>query len=169
MGVSAVGRWRAHCDRASRYGRPATGRIRRRGVEANLVAHSGPSARGSLIQTLVLRDIATDWTECAPLLVREQTLLSTALTELRRQLPFSLQGIDTDNDSVRNAEGAFCEQANIIFTRCRPYRTKRSGICRTEERNRGPTDGWLSTVEGPEADALLAELYCSVRLFVNFS
>jgi len=41
-------------------------------VEADLVAHSGPSARGSFIQTLVLTDIATGWTECAPLLVREQ-------------------------------------------------------------------------------------------------
>ncbi|MGY3341447.1 hypothetical protein ACVI1I_000108 [Bradyrhizobium sp. USDA 4459] len=46
-------------------------------VEADLVAHSGPSARGSFIQTLVLTDIATGWTKCAPLIVRERTLLST--------------------------------------------------------------------------------------------
>ena len=93
-------------------------------VEADLVAHSGPSTRGSFIQTLVLTDIATGWTECAPLLVREQTLLSTVLTEVRRQLPFSLQGIDTDNDSVFINETlkAYCERANIVFTRCRPYR-----------------------------------------------
>lgn len=32
-------------------------------VEADLVAHSGPSARGSFIQTLVLTDIAAGWTE----------------------------------------------------------------------------------------------------------
>ena len=31
--------------------------------EADLVAHSGPSARGSFVQTLVLTDIATGWTE----------------------------------------------------------------------------------------------------------
>jgi hypothetical protein len=43
--------------------------------EADLVAHSGPSARGSFVQTLVVTDIATGWTECAPLLFREQTLL----------------------------------------------------------------------------------------------
>ncbi|MET4608688.1 hypothetical protein ABIB90_008196 [Bradyrhizobium sp. JR4.1] len=49
-------------------------------VEANLVAYSGPSARGSFIQTLVLTDVATGWMECASLLVREQTLLSTVLT-----------------------------------------------------------------------------------------
>jgi hypothetical protein len=35
--------------------------------EADLVAHSGPIASGSFVQTLVLTDIATGWTECAPL------------------------------------------------------------------------------------------------------
>jgi hypothetical protein len=37
--------------------------------EADLVAHSGPVTRGSFVQTLVLTDITTWWTECAPLLV----------------------------------------------------------------------------------------------------
>ncbi|UPK36697.1 hypothetical protein IVB18_04835 [Bradyrhizobium sp. 186] len=93
-------------------------------VEADLVAHSGPSARGSFIQTLVLTNVATGSMDCAPLLAREQTRLSTVLTELRRQLPLSLQGIDTDNDTVfiNEAMKAYCEQANIEFTRCRPYR-----------------------------------------------
>ena len=69
-------------------------------VEADLVAHSGPTARGSFVQTLVLTDIATGWTECAPLLVREQRLLTEVLSELRKLLPFALLGFDTDNDSV---------------------------------------------------------------------
>ena len=32
--------------------------------------------------------------------MREQTVLTTALTELRKLLPFPLLGFDTDNDSV---------------------------------------------------------------------
>lgn len=40
-------------------------------MEADLVAHSGPTARGSFVQTLTVTDIATGWTECAPVLVRE--------------------------------------------------------------------------------------------------
>ena len=44
------------------------------------------------MQTLVLTDIATGWTECAPLLVREQRLLTEVLTELRKLLPFPLSG-----------------------------------------------------------------------------
>ena len=47
-------------------------------MEADLVAHSGPVARGSFVQTLMVTDIATGWTECAPLLVREQTLLTAS-------------------------------------------------------------------------------------------
>ena len=50
-------------------------------VEADLVSHSGPVAKGSFVQTLVLTDIATGWTECAPLLVREQRLLTEVLGE----------------------------------------------------------------------------------------
>src|SRR5271166_3291109 len=69
-------------------------------VEADLVAHSGPTAKGSFVQTLTLTDIATGWTECAPLLVREQKLLTAVLGEVRKRLPFALLGFDTDNDSV---------------------------------------------------------------------
>ena len=64
------------------------------------MAHSGPVTSGSFVQTLVLTDVASGWTECAPLLVREQKLLSEVLTELRRLLPFDLLCFDTDNDSV---------------------------------------------------------------------
>ena len=69
-------------------------------MEADLVAHSGPTAKGSYVQTLTLTDIATGWTECAPVLVREQKLLTGVLSEMRKVLPFPLLGFDTDNDSV---------------------------------------------------------------------
>lgn len=55
--------------------------------EADLVLHCGPVASGSFIQTLVLTDVATGWTECAPLLVREQTVLSEVLNALRQVMP----------------------------------------------------------------------------------
>jgi hypothetical protein len=139
-------------------------------VEADLVAHSGPSARGSYVQTLVLTDIATGWTECAPLIVREQTLLSTVLTELRKQLPFALLGLDTDNDTVFMNETvkAYCEQANIVFTRCRPYRKNDQAF--VEQKNGAVVRKIVGyrRFEGLEAATLLAQLYRSARLFVNF-
>jgi hypothetical protein len=147
------------------WGNPAPGF-----VEADLVAHSGPSARGSFVQTLVLTDIATGWTECAPLLVREQRLLSTVLTELRKQLPFALLGLDTDNDSVFMNETLkeYCGQAGIVFTRCRPYRKNDQAF--VEQKNGAVVRRMVGyrRFEGLEAASLLARLYCSARLFVNF-
>jgi hypothetical protein len=139
-------------------------------VEADLVAHSGPSASGSFIQTLVLTDIATGWTECAPLLVREQHLLSSVLTELRKELPFALLGLDTDNDTVFMNETlkTYCEQAGVVFTRCRPYRKNDQAF--VEQKNGAIVRRMVGyrRFEGLEAATLLAELYRSVRLFVNF-
>jgi len=83
-----------------------------------------PKASGSFVQTLVLTDIATGWTECAPLLVREQGLRVEVLTEMREHLPFAVLGFDTDNDSVFMNETVqeYCRIAGVEFTRCRPYR-----------------------------------------------
>ena len=139
-------------------------------MEADLVAHSGPTAKGSFVQTLTLTDIATGWTECAPVLVREQTLLTEVLGELRKLLPFALLGFDTDNDSVFMNETVrdYCQSASIEFTRCRPYR--KNDQAWVEQKNGAVvrrTVGYRR-FEGLEAAAALARLYGSLRLFVNF-
>ena len=93
-------------------------------VEADLVAHSGPTSRGSFLQTLTLIDVATGWTEYAPVLAREQQLLTEVLGEMRKLMPFPLLDFDTDNDSVFMNETvkAYCQDCGITFTRCRPYK-----------------------------------------------
>ena len=139
-------------------------------MEADLVAHSGPTAKGSFVQTLTLTDIATGWTECAPLLVREQRLLTEVLGEVRKLLPFPLLGFDTDNDSVFMNETVrdYCQEAGIAFTRCRPYR--KNDQAWVEQKNGAVVRRIVGhrRYEGLEAAALLARLYRSVRLFVNF-
>ena len=93
-------------------------------MEADLVAYSGPTAKESFVQTLTLTDIATGWTECAPVLAREQTLLTAVLGELRKVMQFALLGFDTDNDSVfMNATvHDYCVEADVELTRRRPCR-----------------------------------------------
>ena len=139
-------------------------------VEADLVSHSGPYARGAFSQTLVLTDIATGWTECAPLLVREQTVLITALAELRKLLPFPLLGFDTDNDSVFMNESVheYCLRDNIELTRCRPYRKNDQAF--VEQKNGAIVRKIVGyrRFEGLRATRELAKLYSSMRLFVNF-
>jgi hypothetical protein len=138
-------------------------------VEADLVAHSGPTAKGSFVQTLTLTDIATGWTECAPLLVREQKLLAEVLSEMRQRMPFPLLGFDTDNDSVFMNETikSYCSEAGLVFTRCRPYR--KNDQAWVEQKNGAVVRRVVGyrRYEGLEA-AALGRLYAVLRLFVNF-
>jgi hypothetical protein len=139
-------------------------------VEADLVAHSGPTAKGSFVQTLTLTDIATGWTECAPLLVREQKLLVEVLSEMRQRIPFPLLGFDTDNDSVFMNETikAYCDEAGLVFTRCRPYR--KNDQAWVEQKNGAVVRRAVGyrRYEGLEAATALGRLYTALRLFVNF-
>jgi hypothetical protein len=149
----------------SDWGDPAPGHM-----EADLVSHSGPVAKGSWAWTLTLTDIATGWTECAPLLVREQTLLVAVLSELRKLMPFPLLGFDSDNDSVFINETVrdYCVATGITFTRCRPYR--KNDQAWVEQKNGSVVRRLVGyrRFEGLEAASVLAELYAASRLFVNF-
>jgi hypothetical protein len=138
-------------------------------VEPDLVAHSGPTAKGSFVQTLTMTKIATGWTESAPL-VREQKLLTEVLSEVRKRMPFTLLGFDTDRDGVFMNETvkSYCEEAALVFTRCRPYR--KNNQARVEQKNGAVvrrTVGYRR-YEGLEAEAGLARLHSAFRLFVNF-
>lgn len=147
------------------WGDPAPGHM-----EADLVSHSGPIAKGSWAWTLTLTDIATGWTECAPLLVREQTLLVAVLSELRKLMPFPLLGFDSDNDSVFINETVrdYCAATGVTFTRCRPYR--KNDQAWVEQKNGSVVRRLVGyrRFEGLEAARSLAELYAASRLFVNF-
>ncbi|NEI74520.1 hypothetical protein GR212_33780 [Rhizobium lusitanum] len=92
------------------------------------------------------------------------------MTELRRLMPFLLLGIDTDNDSVFINETIrdYCVNSDIEFARCRPYRKNDQAY--VEQKNGSVIRRIVGyhRYEGVEAAAILAELYRSVRLFVNF-
>lgn len=57
-------------------------------MEMDLVAYCGEVNRGSYVHSLVLTDIASGWTEAAPIVVREGTLVVETLERIRAGLPF---------------------------------------------------------------------------------
>jgi hypothetical protein len=93
-------------------------------VEVDFVAHGGGSAAGSFVQTLVLTDIATGWTECVPVLMRNGALVIEALKQARTLFPFPLAGVDFDNDGSFMNEGVvgWCREQELEVTRSRAYR-----------------------------------------------
>lgn len=139
-------------------------------TEADLVAHCGGSLVGSFVHTLTITDIASGWTECAALAVREGTLVVEGVTRLRGMLPFRLLGLDTDNGSefLNETMLAYCREQSIEFTRSRPYR--KNDQAWVEQKNGAVVRRLVGydRLEGLKAAEALTRLYASSRLFVNF-
>jgi hypothetical protein len=139
-------------------------------VEIDLVGHDGGLAAGDYCQTLDLTDIATTWTETMAVRNKAQAWVFAALKKLRKNLPFSLLGIDSDNGSefINKYLTDYCQEQKLSFTRSRPYR--KNDNCYVEQKNysvvrravgyqRYDTEVQLS---------LLNELYDTLRLYSNF-
>lgn len=93
-------------------------------VEVDFVAHSGTSSSGSFVQTMVLTDIATGWTECIPVRTRDSGNVIVAIKQARSLFPFPLLDFDFDNDSAfMNAfVVSWCRSEELEVTRSRAYR-----------------------------------------------
>jgi hypothetical protein len=138
--------------------------------EADLVAHCGPWAEGAFLQTLVLTDVATGWTECLALPHRSQHTVIQALDRARALLPMPLLGLDTDNgmEFINTDLLDYCKRERITFTRGRV--AKKNDQCFVEQKNGAIVRQLVGydRFEGEQAYRQLAELYRAVRLYVNF-
>jgi hypothetical protein len=138
--------------------------------EMDMVVHCGKSTVGSYVHSLVLTDIASGWTEAIAMVVREQTLIVESVSEVRTKLPFTVRGLDVDNDSafINDTLVDYCRDNEIELTRCRAY--KKNDQAWIEQKNGAVIRRMVGygRLEGAAAAAALNKLYTSVRLFVNF-
>jgi hypothetical protein len=139
-------------------------------AEIDLVGHDGGVAAGDYCQTLDLTDIATTWTETEAVPNKAQTWVFEALKNLRKNLPFPLLGIDSDNGSefINKHLAAYCKLEKLSFTRSRPYR--KNDNCFVEQKNysvvrRAVGYQRYDTVAQLQ---LLNEIYATLRLYTNF-
>jgi hypothetical protein len=139
-------------------------------MEADLVSHGGESTAGSFVHTLTLTDVASGWTECVALVVRDGALVVAALEQLRTRMPFPLRGFDTDNGSefMNETVAAYCSQHGIPRTRSRPYH--KNDQAWVEQKNGSVVRRLVGyrRLEGLAAAAALSRLYAASRVFVNF-
>jgi hypothetical protein len=130
-------------------------------VEIDLVSHSGNSGGGHFIYSLNLTDIFTGWVETRAVLGKGERGIVAALDEIRRQLPFPLCAIDSDNGSefINDHLYRYCQRLHIQFTRGRPY--KKDDNAHIEQKNWTHVRkllGW-ERYDSPEALAAINDLY----------
>jgi len=138
--------------------------------EGDLVAHCGDRVDGAFLNTLVLTDIASSWTEFFPIIKKGSENVISSLEVLQQILPFPLLGLDTDNGSefINYALLDFCRIHKITFTRSRAY--KKNDQAHVEEKNGSIVRRLIGydRFEGLDAYNALSELYATLRLYINF-
>ena len=146
------------------WGNPAPG-----WVEVDFVAHGGTTVSGAFVQTMVLTDVATGWTECIPIVVREAEMVVHALGRARELFPFPLRGVDFDNDSLfmNDLVVGWCRAAGLEVTRSRAYR--KNDQAWVEQKNGAIVRRLVGygRFEGVLAGESLGRLYASARLHGN--
>lgn len=139
--------------------------------EIDMVEHcGGPKTDGDFVHTLTMTDIATGWTECVAMRVREQMLIVGAFEQVAAVLPFAMLGVDSDNDSAFMSQSVFdyCKGHGLVQTRSRAY--KKNDQAWVEQKNGSIVRRLVGygRLSGVEATKALATLYASSRLYVNF-
>jgi hypothetical protein len=138
--------------------------------EMDMVVHCGKSTIGSYVHSLVLTDIASGWTEAIAMVVREQTLITESVSSVRTKLPFTVRGLDVDNDSafINSTLVDYCRDNKIELTRCRAY--KKNDQAWIEQKNGAVIRRMVGygRLEGTQTAIVLNKLYSAARLFVNF-
>jgi hypothetical protein len=139
--------------------------------EIDMVEHcGGPKTDGDYVHSLVLTDVATGWTECVAMPVRDQTLVVQGLAKAAGDLPFPMRGVDSDNDSAFMNETVFdyCRARGLEQTRSRAY--KKNDQAWVEQKNGAIVRRLVGygRLSGMKATSALARLYEVSRLYINF-
>ncbi|MFR3302057.1 MAG: integrase catalytic domain-containing protein [Bifidobacterium pullorum] len=133
-------------------------------VEADTVAHCGPSLRGEFCRTLTVVDFATGWTENASARNNAYRNLSLAEAVIEERLPFRIRSYDSDNGSeFINADFiAHLQAIDVEQTRSRPYRKNDQATVESRNNHVVRRHAFYYRYEPPELD-LLNELWSSSR------
>jgi hypothetical protein len=137
--------------------------------EIDLVQQDGGNPRGSFACTLNVTDVSSGWTEMQAVLTKAQKHVFAALEHIRRNLPFPLLGIDSDNGAefINDELIRYCDREQLTFTRARVGRKNDNPYI--EQKNWSVIRRLVGygRYETQRQVNLLNALYAIYRLYVN--
>jgi hypothetical protein len=103
--------------------------------EADTVAHEGGNSCGEYCLSLNATDVYSGWVELRPLLNRAHRWVKEEAENIRKELPFPMMGLDSDNggEFINYQLLGWAEEKHITFTRARSYR--KNDNCFVEQKN----------------------------------
>lgn len=139
-------------------------------IEADTVAHCGPSFIGEFARTLTMTDMVTGWTENASIRNNASLWITQAVDDLQASFPFPLVSFDSDNGSefINHDVARWLQTRDIEQTRSRPYRKNDQATVESKNNHVVRKHAFYWRYETPAELALLNEMWPLVSLRLNF-
>lgn len=139
-------------------------------IEADTVAHCGPTFAGEFARTLTMTDLVTGWTENASIRNNASKWIVQAVAELQDMFPFPLVVFDSDNGSefINHDVADWLQARDIAQTRSRPYKKNDQATVESKNNHVVRKHAFHWRYDTPEELALLGELWPLVSLRLNF-
>ena len=92
-------------------------------IEADTVAHCGPTLIGEFARTLTMTDLVTGWTENCSIRNNAAKWIVEGIKELQERFPFAMVIFDSDcgGEFINHEVAAWLQARDIEQTRSRPY------------------------------------------------
>lgn len=139
-------------------------------IEADTVAHCGPTFAGEFARTLTMTCLVSGWTENASIRNNASKWIVQAVGDLQTMFPFPLVVFDSDNGSefINHDVASWLQQRDIAQTRSRPYRKNDQATVESKNNHVVRKHAFHWRYDTPAELELLGELWPLVSMRLNF-
>lgn len=139
-------------------------------IEADTVAHCGPTLIGEFARTLTMTDLVTGWTENASIRNNASKWIVDGIEELQQWVPFDLVIFDSDcgGEFINHEVAAWLQARDIEQTRSRPYQKNDQAHVESKNNHVVRKHAFYWRYDTPAELALLNRLWRLVSLRLNF-
>lgn len=139
-------------------------------IEADTVAHCGPTLVGEFARTVTMTDIRTGWTENASIRNNARKWIIGAIQELQGRFPFPMTLFASDNGSefINHDVAAWLQAKDIAQTRSRPYKKNDQATVESKNNHVVRKHAFYWRYDTPTELEVLNQLWSLVSLRLNF-
>ena len=139
-------------------------------IEADTVAHCGPTLIGEFARTMTMTDIHTGWTENISIRNNARTWIIGAIAALQDRFPFPMALFASDNGSefINHDVAAWLQARDIDQTRSRPYKKNDQATVESKNNHVVRKHVFYWRYDTPTELETLNELWSLVSLRLNF-
>lgn len=139
-------------------------------IEADTVAHCGPTLIGEFARTLTMTDVVTGWTENASIRNNAATWIVKGIEELQEWFPFAMVIFDSDcgGEFINHEVAGWLQARDIEQTRSRPYQKNDQAHVESKNNHVVRKHAFYWRYDTPQELELLNRLWRLVSLRLNF-